>query len=426
MNRKILIYRWDSLNEPSFIRAAEGLGLHCVEVAMQLVDYHADAVFAERMIAKIHEEKPDAVFSYDYFPLLSMICEINGIPYLSWIYDCPQYTLLSHTVTNKMNIIFCFDALYTERIKSYGAENVFHLPLAADVEGFGRTLMPVSARTATAGAGTEPNDAGTADAVKADTVCAADMSGGVHAAFGSEISFVGDLYNGEKNRLRHTRLPDYAHGYVDGLVNSQLVIYGYNLLGDSMKENVAKELVQRCGLALGDCYIQAPFELAADAVGLEVSARERIQVIDTLSARFPLTLYTGSELPQEWGGRKLLDCRGYADYGKEVPFIFRNSKINLNITSRTIESGIPQRVLDILGCGGFCMTNYQPEIAQYFEDGKELAMYAGMEELTEKTAYYLSHETERSRIAKNGYEKVKKDFALHDRIAEMINAIPDI
>ncbi|GFI46214.1 hypothetical protein IMSAGC019_01527 [Lachnospiraceae bacterium] len=23
-------------------------------------------------------------------PLISMICEINKIPYLSWIYDCPQ------------------------------------------------------------------------------------------------------------------------------------------------------------------------------------------------------------------------------------------------------------------------------------------------------------------------------------------------
>ena len=97
--------------------------------------------------------------------------------------------------------------------------------------------------------------------------------------------------------------------------------------------------------------------------------------------------------------------------------------INLNITSRTIESGIPQRVFDILACGGFCLTNYQPEIAELFEDGKELVMYTDIEDLLQKVEYYLIHEEERAQIAKAGYEKVRNCFSVKDRIAELINSI---
>lgn len=77
-------------------------------------------------------KKPDLVFSYDYFPILSMICQMNGIPYAAWIYDCPQYTLLSQTIVNPCNHVFCFDEQYTQKIMGYGAVNVYHFPLAAD------------------------------------------------------------------------------------------------------------------------------------------------------------------------------------------------------------------------------------------------------------------------------------------------------
>ena len=106
-----------------------------------------------------------------------------------------------------------------------------------------------------------------------------------------------------------------------------------------------------------------------------------------------------------------------------MPLVFRNSKINLNMTAKTIESGIPQRVLDILSCGGFCLTNYQKEIADFFEDGKELVMYSSMEDLLIKAEYYLKHEEERKEIAKAGYEKVCTYFDINMRIEELVNYI---
>ena len=103
-----------------------------------------------------------------------------------------------------------------------------------------------------------------------------------------------------------------------------------------------------------------------------------------------------------------------------MPYIFHNSKINLNITSKTIESGIPLRVFDILSCGGFCLTNYQPEIARYFTDGEDLVMYSSMEDLVDKVAYYLEHDEEREQIARNGYEKLKGNHDLVNVVQNMI------
>ena len=88
-----------------------------------------------------------------------------------------------------------------------------------------------------------------------------------------------------------------------------------------------------------------------------------------------------------------------------MPWIFRNSKINLNMTIKPIRTGLPLRIFDILGCGGFCMTNYQEELEDLFRIGTDLEAYGSPEELEEKCAYYLTHEEERQRIAANGYRK---------------------
>ena len=58
---------------------------------------------------------------------------------------------------------------------------------------------------------------------------------------------------------------------------------------------------------------------------------------------------------------------GGVDTLKEMPKVFRQSKINLNLSTRSIKTGIPQRVWDILGAGGFLITNYQNELNKYFE-----------------------------------------------------------
>ena len=69
------------------------------------------------------------------------------------------------------------------------------------------------------------------------------------------------------------------------------------------------------------------------------------------------------------------------------------------------------------------MTNYQPEIAEYFADGQELVMYSDMKDLSNKVEYYLTHEDERKQIAQNGCRKVLREFELGKRIAVMLEIV---
>jgi spore maturation protein CgeB len=87
------------------------------------------------------------------------------------------------------------------------------------------------------------------------------------------------------------------------------------------------------------------------------------------------------------------------------------------------QSGIPLRVFDVLGCGGFLITNYQHEIAECFENGRELVIYEDIPDLIVKVNYYLTHENERLRIARNGYEKVKSEYTFEKRMKSILSDI---
>ena len=103
-----------------------------------------------------------------------------------------------------------------------------------------------------------------------------------------------------------------------------------------------------------------------------------------------------------------------------MPAIFYHSKINLNISLKTIRSGIPLRVADIMGCCGFVLSNYQEELLEHFIPGEECAVYENLEDLYQKAAYYLRHEEERKRVAAAGFEKVKRNFTFEERLSKML------
>ena len=112
--------------------------------------------------------------------------------------------------------------------------------------------------------------------------------------------------------------------------------------------------------------------------------------------------------------------RGSAASFKEACYIFRYSRINLNITLRSIRTGIPLRAFEIIGSGGFLLTNYQEDFLDYFEPGVDYVYYVSYDDLLEKIEYYLTHEEERAQIARNGYEKVKKYHTYKNRFDEMV------
>ena len=71
------------------------------------------------------------------------------------------------------------------------------------------------------------------------------------------------------------------------------------------------------------------------------------------------------------------------------------------------------------------MSNYQAEIDEYFTIGEEIEVFRDLEELKDKTSFYLSHEKERLRIAIRGYQRIQKDFSYHQQLAHILQTVKE-
>ena len=114
---------------------------------------------------------------------------------------------------------------------------------------------------------------------------------------------------------------------------------------------------------------------------------------------------------------------GIATYENEMPVVFHESKINLNISLRSIKTGIPLRCMDIMGSHGLLLSNYQQDLVDAFIPGEEFVCYESEEDMLNKIDYLLSHEAERKEIAENGYQKVKNEYnfeTVFSRIFEIV------
>ncbi len=116
-----------------------------------------------------------------------------------------------------------------------------------------------------------------------------------------------------------------------------------------------------------------------------------------------------------------LTNHGPVDNVIQMPLVFKQSRINLNISLRSIKSGIPQRAFDIMGSGGFLLSNYQADFLYDFIPGKDFDYYESKEDLLAKIDYYLSHEDERQAIAGNGHDKIAAAHTYRHRVREMLD-----
>ena len=173
-------------------------------------------------------------------------------------------------------------------------------------------------------------------------------------------------------------------------------------------------------LLLGDEYIEDDeYIFASSCMEKRVTIEERKSLLDSIaSLGHDFRLYTGSKLDDAPQLKQA--CKGYIDYMSVMPKVFKASRINLNISLRSIKTGIPLRALDIMGCGGFLLSNYQKELAENFEDGKEMVVFYGLDDCIEKVEYYLEHEDERRAIAESGCRAVRERLGLKTQLKKLL------
>ena len=388
---EILVYPWQSYNYTDVCAAFERTGSNVSYIDYHLDDYETDEVFFELGKKLLTDKHFDFVFSVNYFPVISKLCDKMNVPYVSWTCDNPLISMFDRSIFNPCNIIFTFDRTNYAQFRAMGVEHIYYLPLAVDVGRIDHLINNAS-----------------------------DM-----ALYKNDIAFVGSLYERNTYDRISPHLPEYLRGYLEAVICAQKLVSGGNIIESMLTDDVMLMIEDHFDLKKSeDSFSSLALVFSTTVLGFKVASEVRSEALTRLARRFKTSLYTNSrvmDLPK-------VALRGEADYFTQMPKVFHESSINLNFTIPNIVSGIPLRAFDILGCGGFLLSNYQAEYPLYFKCGVDLDCFESIDELTDKCDFYLKHEDTRKKIAESGYEKVKKYHNYDRRIHAMtaiISSLPD-
>ena len=383
----ILFWEWKNFGKEDFIDACKYAGHTITCITNQLIHERNNREFDNIFEEAIANSSYDIIFTFNYSPIISNNCNKHQIKYVSWIYDSPLVSLYSYTIINPYNYVFIFDEALFLDFKKEGINTVYYLPLAVNTR-------------------------------RLDTMIPNDQAKSV---FSSDVSYVGSMYN-EKHNL-FDRLKDispFTKGYLEGIMAAQLKISGYFFIEEMLKDNILADMLKALAYTTNPDGVETPAYVYANYfIARKLAELERKGLLGKVSDQFNTKLYTHNPTPDL---PNILNM-GPIDYYNNMPYVFKCSKINLNISLRSIRTGIPLRAIDIMGAGGFLLTNYQSDFFKYFVPNEDFVFYENENDLVNKCAYYLKHEDERIQIANNGYGKIKESHTYEKRIQEIFDII---
>lgn len=386
----IIFIDWDSFCSSDVCIALQHLGhkIYIANLTEQATLQPIDEEFIASLKKNIKEEHCEAVISMNYFPSISIACEEMHCPYISWIYSNPQLFSYDKTITNTCNRIYTFDSYMVGQMRKKGIETFHYAPLAANVTRLTKKTL-----------------------TQAD-----------YEQYHCDISFVGSLYN-EKNDFYNTLLSraksPYLQGYLEALLAAQQSVFGYNFIAECLTPDILSVIQKHMPQKPTDDSFLKPDDMYADFfLAKRLATMDRISILHMLGNFFDVHLYTHLKSPLT-----NITHHGKIDYYTDMPSLFRIAKINLNCTKRSIKNGIPLRAIDIMGCGGFLLSNFQEDFLQHFEPDVHLCMYASLEEALDKCRFYLAHEEERKKIMENALDIMKKEHTFEVRLTQMLERV---
>lgn len=331
---------------------------------------------------KLVDNRIDIAVSYNFSPALSDACMGLGIAYICWIYDSPIQMLYERQISNNCNYIFSFDKDQVRKFKKVSNSNIVYLPLGSNI--------------------TRNN---------AVEITKADIE-----RYSCDVSFIGSLYSdeeyksvldivSEKTQIELRRIYEESYGKWDGIDRL------YGRLSKEAQDEIYHILGNETNMDLDTLYTTVIIVRA-------LACRERIEMLMRLS-RFNVSFHTQNNNFVIPG----VEVKPPVNYLEDLPNAYRLSKINMNLTMRGITSGVPLRVFDIMGVGGFMLTNFQPEIDELFSIGKDIEVYQNFDELEEKVEYYLRNDDIRQKIAKAGAKTISEQYSVERQMGRMLDAI---
>lgn len=334
------------------------------------------------------EHEFNCLISYLFVPEISDLCQKHHFPYIGWVYDSPLISLFHPSVKNPCNYLFVFDRSEYEFLKPLEIPHLYYLPMGVNLSRTG----------------------------------ALDITLEDEQRFTCDISFIGNLYEDNSYNSFICYFPEDIAAELKLYLVKNLCNWHKIKPWPRLSQKATDFMVQTLNAdAWNRQQMDLDLYLGLLLLSRKLAEMDRITVLNALAEHYTVDLYTRSDCSYI---RNVQVHQG-VDYYTDMNKIFYLSRINLNITLPSIETGMPQRILDIMGSGGFVLTNYQQEIEDYFEIGKEIEVFRDMDELMEKVSYYLSHEEERLQIAMNGYQKVCKCFSYIHQLTHMLEIVKE-
>ena len=270
----------------------------------------------EKLETFILEHNFNCLISYLFVPEISNLCQKYTIPYVGWVYDSPLISLFHPAVKNPCNYLFIFDHSEYKHLLPYNIPHLYYLPMGVNLSRTGALNIT-------------PED---------------------EKNFTCDISFIGSLY--EDNSYN-----SFVGSFTEA-VSTELKLY---LLKNLCNWHVSKPW-PRVSKTTMDFMTQTyksdlwnrehmDFDLYLGLLLLsrKLAEMDRITVLNTIAEHYTVDLYTRSNCSY----LRNIRIHPGVDYYTDMNKIFYLSRINLNITLPSIETGLPQRILDVMGSGGF-------------------------------------------------------------------------
>lgn len=335
---------------------------------------------------------PSIVFSINYQNGLSELCSKFSLKLLCWEIDPSVDVPASLSIKNKQAYIFTYCKVHMDDFFSAGFDNVNFLPLAAN----SKNRKPIR------------------------------LSGEERKTYSCPISFVGSSLVEQAQRHMKTLTNLYeeycemhaipcigADEHFKNILNRQNEDYSTYRVPELAQEGL-KEFFEYFHQKMGPQL--NPIILLAESAASE----KRLAYLSRLG-RHGIKVWgdEGLRVTENYGAKYM----GFAGHKYEINKIYSSSLINVDINRIYQTEMVNMRIFDIMACGGFVLAEYSEDLRELFELDQEVVAFCSLDELVEKTEYYLANKNEARQIAQNGMIAVRDRHTIEKRVEEMLSHI---
>lgn len=350
-----------------------------------------DEELEEKFADFLRDNQIDFVLAHFYSGAVARQTRKYGVKFAIYAMDSPSYeTWWADAFQYTHCYYFYFDKKEYQFVKNLGCRNAYYLPLAAEVHRAGNLVI-------------------TEEELR---------------KLGCDISFVGGLYSRNPYDECAQDFSESFRNQVSGMMEECAFLWdGCSRMDSFLTQEMIEDIKNRFPkifeeLKAGGYNMPDAYYIKQWFFSRKLTNIERTLLVELIAERYDLHLHT-------WNWEVVPpNVKRFPETDIEGAYkVFYASKINLNITLRSIESGVPLRIFDIMSVGGFVLSNWQEELTELFEEDKEIVLFKTPEEMLEKIDYYLSHEKERIRIGINGYQKVKNGYSFEHQLNKLISVL---